>query len=62
MFNLCTTSGEYGSGWKDDFGLFEQWANEGISNLQACCECGGGVQNGELINKSEADLHGFAAK
>ena len=44
----CTADGGYGSGWKDEWGKFEDMATNGKSALQVCCVCGGGVQVAEI--------------
>jgi alpha-tubulin suppressor-like RCC1 family protein len=40
----CTPSGGYGSGWYSSYGVFDDWAVNGISADEACCQCGGGQQ------------------
>jgi hypothetical protein len=39
---FCTASGGYGTGWKDRWGEFDDYAVSGVSALEACCACGGG--------------------
>lgn len=43
----CTSSGDYGAGW-GEFGTFGDWADleTGITALDACCVCGGGLLDG----------------
>merc|ERR1719163_1354967 len=41
--NYCTADGGYGSGWEPTFATFSIWATNGVTALQACCGCGGGV-------------------
>jgi len=48
--NMCTAWGGYGSGWKADWGTFDQYWNDGHSAITACCACGGGGERGRLGN------------
>merc|ERR1719482_1854078 len=44
----CNRHGGYGDAWLDEWGTFEDAADKGVSALQACCICGGGVRDGEV--------------
>jgi hypothetical protein len=39
----CTPQGATGSGWSSGWGSIEDWAQNGVSALDACCGCGGGI-------------------
>jgi hypothetical protein len=41
--NYCTHEGGYGAGWQPTFASFDIWSRNGVTALQACCACGGGV-------------------
>ncbi|KAK3269074.1 hypothetical protein CYMTET_22465 [Cymbomonas tetramitiformis] len=45
VFNYCDESGGYGSGWSAKGGAFEDYAENGVSAVEACCACGGGVRS-----------------
>jgi len=38
----CTSSGEEGRGWHEEWGHFASFTNAGLTGLTACCACGGG--------------------
>mmetsp|Transcript_48420 Transcript_48420/g.90733 ORF Transcript_48420/g.90733 Transcript_48420/m.90733 type:complete len:159 (-) Transcript_48420:55-531(-) len=44
--DFCTQDGGYGAGWLTSYGVFDDWARDGISALDACCVCGGGTNTG----------------
>lgn len=45
--NYCTSRGGYGRNWyPDEWGLFADYAVDGVSAIQACCACGGGSKAG----------------
>ena len=56
----CTTSKGYGIGWNQmvegevrvchGWGSFEKFQRNGISAVQACCACGGGIKNPKLFS------------
>lgn len=39
---LCLPSGDYGTGWQQEWGPFRNYGNAGATALGACCACGGG--------------------
>jgi len=39
---LCLPTGDYGPGWKQEWGAFRTFGHEGNTALGACCACGGG--------------------
>ena len=39
----CNNEGGYGPGWEPTFATFSIWATNGVTAVQACCGCGGGV-------------------
>ena len=39
---LCTGTGGYGPGWRNETGFFSDHAKDGRHAAQACCACGGG--------------------
>jgi hypothetical protein len=40
--NYCTSSGGFGTGWQSSYGVFDDYATDGIDASEACCGCGGG--------------------
>ena len=49
----CTSNGKKGSGWKNNYGEFEQFATEHGSAVDVCCECGGRGMKGSVSTKPE---------
>jgi len=43
----CTRHGGYGDAWLDEWGTFEDVANQGKTAKQVCCVCGGGLRKDE---------------
>merc|ERR1719188_2286803 len=43
----CTPDGGYGPGWDAKWGSFADWGSDGVSVVEACCGCGGGLGGAE---------------
>ncbi|KAK3287478.1 hypothetical protein CYMTET_5011, partial [Cymbomonas tetramitiformis] len=44
ILDYCSNTGEYGSGWASNKdGSFASYSVNGVSALEACCTCGGGL-------------------
>merc|ERR1712060_477047 len=39
----CTKSGGRGSGWHEEWGVFDGFSFDGVPATEACCACGGGT-------------------
>merc|ERR1712217_264132 len=39
----CTKSGDRGSGWHEEWGVFDGFSSDGVPATEACCACGGGT-------------------
>jgi len=42
-YNYCTAQGKPGTGWRNAWGPISSYTGDGLSALNACCACGGGV-------------------
>merc|ERR1719498_1986651 len=38
----CNADGSPGVGWDKGFGELKDYARDGVTAMEACCECGGG--------------------